>query len=108
MVYIDIPFAPAGGGRFRDSIRSRPSPQASITATVVASAGRTFQRALPDVVAREFQQMGLWKSLLGIATTRTETPVALEVIDGLNHAQEFEPIDRVLPLELACAKQHAR
>jgi hypothetical protein len=35
------------------------------------------------------------------------TRVTLEVVDGLNHPQELEATDRVLPRELAFTKAHA-
>jgi hypothetical protein len=36
------------------------------------------------------------------------TRVTLEVIDGLNHPQELESIDRIFPSEVAFTRAHSR
>lgn len=52
--------------------------------------------------------VGAMESVREYRDKLTGTRVTLEVIDGLNHAQELEMIDRVFPQEVAFTKMHAR
>lgn len=108
MVYIGINFGPAVGGRFLDAVKKMPAPPVWITAMLT----------YPPVEPADMRCPTLW--LVGsnneIAMDSAKeyrdrlagTRVTLEVIDGLNHPQELDRIERVLPVEMAFTWTHAR
>lgn len=108
MVYIGINFGPAVGGGFLDAVKKMPAPPVWITAML----------SYPPVEPADMRCPTLW--LVGsnneIAMDSAKeyrgrlagTRVTLEVIDGLNHPQELDVIDRVLPAEIAFTRAHAR
>lgn len=108
MVYIGINFGPAVGGRFLDSVKNMPNRPAWITAML----------SYPDVEPADMRCPTLWlvgsnnpNAMESVAHYRDKlagTRVTLEVVDGLNHPQELEMIDRVFPREIAFTREHGR
>lgn len=104
MVYIGIPFGAAVGGRFLDAVRKMASPPVWITAML----------SYPPVEPSDMRPPTLWLvgsnnevAMDSVAEYRDRlkgTRVTLEVVDGLNHPQELELIDRVLAREVAFTK----
>ena len=108
MVYIGINFGPAVGGRFLDAVKKMPAPPVWITAMLNYPPVEPADMRCPTlwlVGSNNESAMDSAKEYRGrLAGTR----VTLEVIEGLNHPQELDRIDRVLPVEMAFTRAHAR
>ena len=108
MVYIGINFGAAVEGRFLDAVKNMPNRPAWITAML----------SYPDVAPAEMRCPTLWLvgsnnlgAMESVAHYRDKlagTGVTLEVIEGLNHPQELEMIDRVFPREVEFTRTHTR
>jgi hypothetical protein len=108
MVYIGINFGPAVGGRFLDSVKNMSNRPAWITAML----------SYPDVEPADMRCPTLWLvgsnnpgAMESVAQYRDKlagTRVTVDIVEGLNHPQELEMIDRVFPRELAFTRTHAR
>lgn len=106
MVYIGIPFGPAVGGRFLDAVKKMPNRPAWITAMLSYPPIEPVDMRNPTLWLVGANNEGAMESVKEYRDKLTGTAVSLEVIDGLNHSQELEMIDRVLPTEIAFTKKH--
>lgn len=108
MVYIGIPFGAAVGGRFLDAVKQMPNTPAWITAMLSYPPVEPADMRCPTLWVVGSANAGAMESVGEYRTRLSGTRVTLEVIDGLNHPQELDAIDRVLPPEIAFTKAHAR
>jgi len=108
MVYIGINFGPAVDETFMAYINKLPQRPAWLSALI----------GYPPVEPRDMRCPTLWvvgtknenafKSAEAYKPRLGGTPVTLEVIDGLNHPQEFDQIDRVFAIEAEFTRKQAR
>jgi pimeloyl-ACP methyl ester carboxylesterase len=107
MVYIGIPFGAAVGGRFLDTVKQMPNRPAWITAMLSYPPVEPADMRCPTLWLVGSANVGAMESVAEYRDRLKGTRVTLEVVDGLNHPQELEATDRVLPRELAFTKAHA-
>jgi hypothetical protein len=108
MIYIGIPFGPAVGGRFLDAVKQMPGPPAWITAMLSYPPVEPVDMRSPTLWLVGSNNEGAMESVKEYRDKLQGTAVTLQVIDGLNHSQEFEMIDRVLAAEIAFVRKHSR
>lgn len=108
MIYIGIPFGPAVGGRFLDGVRRMPQPPAWITAMLSYPPVEPHELRCPTLWLVGSANEGAMESVQQYREKLGSTQVTLHVVDGLNHQQELESIDRVLSREVSFTKEHLR
>jgi dienelactone hydrolase len=108
MVYIGIPFGPAVGGRFLEAVKKMPKPAAWLTAMLSYPAVEPADMRGPTLWLVGSNNEGTMESVTEYRGKLAGTQVTLEVVDGLNHQQELEMIDRVFPRELEFTAAHSR
>lgn len=108
MVYIGIPFGPAVDSRFLDAIKKMPNPPIWVTALLSYPAVEPADMRCPTLWIVGSNNPGAMDSATHYREKLAGTRVTLEVIDGLDHAQELEMIDRMFPREIEFTRAHAR
>jgi dienelactone hydrolase len=108
MVYIGIPFGAAVGGRFLDAVKQMPTPPAWLTAMLRYPPVEPSDLPCPTLWLVGSANAGAMESVAEYRDRLKGTRVMLQVVDGLNHPQELDLIDRVLPRELEFTRAHAR
>ena len=108
MIYIGINFGPAVEGRFREAVNKMSNPPTFVQAMLT----------YPPVEPADMRSPTLWlvgsrndfamESVGAYRDTLKGTAVTVDVIDGLNHPQELELIDRVFPREVAFTRAYSR
>ena len=106
MIYIGINFGAAVNETFMGFIKKMPAPESWLTAMI----------KYPSVEPADMRCPTLWmvgsnntiavESAQAYRSKLAGTKVTLEVIDGLNHPQEFEQIDRVFAREVEFTRSH--
>ncbi len=107
MVYIGIGFGPAVDGSLRSYVENMPNRPA------FASAMLEYPPVEPaDMCCPTLWLVGSKNELAMASVTKYQpalvgTSVTLAVVDGLNHPQELDEIDRVFDLEIEFSRAHA-
>ena len=99
MVYIGINFGPAVEGRFLDAVKKMPNAPAWVTAMLSYPPVEPADMRSPTLWLVGSNNEGAMESVKRNRDKLSGTRVSLEVIDGLNHPQELEMIERVFPRE---------
>ena len=108
MVYIGIPFGKAIDDVFMSYVEKMPSRPAFISAMLTYPPVEPADMKCPTLWIVGTRNEGAFKSVEKYRGSLAGTPVTLEVLDGLDHPQEFDQIDRVFESERNFTKQHAR
>jgi predicted alpha/beta-fold hydrolase len=108
MVYIGIPFGPAIGEMFMSYVQKMANRPAFISAMLAYPAVEPVEMRCPTLWIVGSRNEGAIDEASKYRDRLAGTKVTLEVIDGLNHPQEFDQIDRVFPSEVTFTKAHAR
>ena len=108
MVYIGINFGAAVDENFMSYVKKMPQVPVWLQAMI----------KYPPVEPSDMKSPTLWlvgsrnenalKSAEAYKTKLAGTLVTLEVVDGLNHPQELEMIDRVFPREVEFTRTYTR
>ena len=108
MVYIGINFGAAVEGRFLVAVKEMPNRPAWVTAMLSYPPVEPPDMKCPTLWLVGSNNAGAMESVARYRDRLTGTKVTLLVVDGLNHPQEFEQIDRVFPREIEFTRSHAR
>ena len=108
MVYIGINFGPAVEGRFLDAVTKMPNAPAWVTAMLSYPAVEPADMRSPTLWLVGSNNEGAMDSVKQYRDKLRGTRVTLAVIDGLNHPQELELIDRVFAREVEFTRSYAR
>ncbi len=108
MVYIGINFGPAVEGRFLDAVKQMPNAPAWVTAMLAYPPVEPADMRCPTLWLVGTNNVGAMESVERYRDKLSGTRVTLEVIDGLNHPQELEMIDRVFLREVEFTRTHTR
>ena len=108
MVYIGIPFGKAVDDVFMSYIEKMPKRPAFISAMVTYPPVEPADMRCPTLWVVGSRNDGAVKSVEKYRDQLTGTRVTLNLLDGLDHQQEFEQIDRVFEIERRFTRQHAR
>jgi alpha/beta superfamily hydrolase len=108
MVYIGVPFGPAVDDVFMGYIKKMPNPQPWISALIDYPKVEPSEMRCPTLWVVGTKNEGAYASAKRYEGALAGTNVTLAVIDGINHPQEFESLDRVFTRELEFTRQHAR
>jgi len=108
MLYIGINFGAAVNETFMSYVKKMPRVPVWIEAMIAYPPVEPSDMKCPTLWLvgtnneNAFQSVGAYKSRL------PGTKVSLAIIEGIDHPQEFELIDRVFPQEVAFTRAHAR
>jgi dienelactone hydrolase len=108
MVYIGINFGPAVEGRFLDAVKKMPNAPVWVTAMLSYPPVEPADMRSPTLWLVGSNNEGAMDSAKQYRDRLKGTQVTLEVIDGLNHPQELELIDRIFPSEVEFTRAHSR
>jgi pimeloyl-ACP methyl ester carboxylesterase len=108
MVYIGINFGPAVNEMFMAYIAKMPQRPAWLSALIGYPPVEPGDMKCPTLWVVGTNNENAFSSAEAYKPRLRGTPVTLEVIDGLNHPQEFDEIDRVFAIEAAFTRKHAR
>lgn len=108
LVYIGINFGSAVDDIFLSYVKKMPNPPAWLTALVGYPRVEPSEMKCPTLWLVGTNNEGAYASAKQYQGKLAGTNVTLEIIDGLNHPQEFEQIDRVYPREVEFTRRHAR
>ena len=108
MVYIGINFGPAVEGRFLDAVKKMPNAPAWVTAMLSYPAVEPADMRSPTLWLVGTNNEGAMESVKQYRDKLPGTRVTLEMIDGINHRQELELIDRVFPREVEFTRANSR
>jgi alpha-beta hydrolase superfamily lysophospholipase len=100
MVYIGINFGPAVEGRFLDAVRKMPNAPAWVNAMLSYPPVEPADMRSPTLWLVGSNNEGAMESVKRYRDKLPGTRVTLEIVEGLNHPQELELIDRVFPREV--------
>jgi pimeloyl-ACP methyl ester carboxylesterase len=108
MVYIGIPFGKAIDDVFMRYVEKMPTRPPFISAMLTYPPVEPADMKCPTLWIVGTRNEGAFKSVEQYRGALAGTPVTLQVVDGLDHPQEFDQIDRVFEIERNFTKQHAR
>ena len=108
MIIIGINFGAAVNEVFMDFIKKMPQPEAWLTAMIKYPPVEPADMKCPTLWLVGSMNDNAFQSAQAYKSRLAGTPVTLAVIDGLNHPQEFEQIDRVFPREIEFTRANAK
>ena len=108
MVYIGINFGPAVDETFMAYINKLPQRPAWLSALIGYPPVEPHDMRCPTLWVVGTKNENAFKSAEAYKPRLGGTAVTLEVIDGLNHPQEFDQIDRVFASEAEFTRKQAR
>lgn len=108
MIIIGINFGAAVNETFMDFIKKMPQPEPWLTAMIKYPPVEPADMKCPTLWVVGSKNDNAFQSAQAYKSKLAGTNVTLEVIDGLNHPQEFDQIDRVFPREIEFTRLHAR
>jgi dienelactone hydrolase len=108
MVYIGINFGPAVDDMFMSFVKRMPSQPTWLTALIAYPRVEPSEMKCPTLWLVGTNNEGAYASAKQYQGKLAGTKVTLEIIEGLNHPQEFESIDRVYPREVEFTRANAR
>ena len=108
MVYIGINFGAAVDETFMSYIKKMPNPPIWITALIGYPRVEPSDMKCPTLWLVGTNNEAAYASAKQYGAKLAGTKVTLAVVDGLNHPQEFEQIDRVFPREVEFTRANIR
>jgi alpha-beta hydrolase superfamily lysophospholipase len=109
MIIIGINFGAAVNETFMGVIKKMPAPEPWLTAMIKYPPVEPADMKCPTlwvVGSRNTNATNAFESAQAYRSKLAGTRVTLEVIDGLNHPDEFEQIDRVFAREIEFTRSH--
>jgi dienelactone hydrolase len=108
MVYIGINFGAAVNDTFMSYIKKMPQVPVWIEAMFAYPPVEPSDMRCPTMWVVGTRNENAFKSAGAYKSRLPGTRVSLEIVEGIDHSQEFELIDRVFPREVAFTRTHAR
>jgi pimeloyl-ACP methyl ester carboxylesterase len=106
MIIIGINFGAAVNDTFLTLIRKMTAPEPWLTAMIKYPPVEPGDMKCPTLWLVGTRNENAFASAEDYRSKLAGTRVTLAVVDGLNHPQEFEQIDRVFPRELEFTREH--
>ena len=108
MIIIGINFGAAVNETFMSFIKKMPTPEPWLTAMIEYPPVEPADMKCPTLWLVGSKNDNAFQSAEAYKSKLAGTRVTLAVIDGLNHPQELEQIDRVFPREVEFTRAHSR
>ena len=106
MIIIGINFGAAVNETFMGFIKKMPAPEPWLTAMIKYPPVEPADMKCPTLWVVGSQNTNAFESAQAYQSKLAGARVTLEVIDGMNHQQEFEQIDRVFAREIEFTRAH--
>jgi hypothetical protein len=108
MLYIGINFGAAVNDTFMSYIKKMPQVPVWIEAMISYPPVEPSDMKCPTLWLVGSRNENAFHSAGAYTSRLAGTRVSLAIVEGLDHSQEFESIDRVFPQEVAFTRAHAR